>query len=181
MLDPREVLMNYSVQQGWHIRSARVIIDEPNLRRSAKEQLGIRPDLKKIVDNIERSCCKFNQRPVVVTDEGDEGDKVYFQMLEDSGFEVRAITGQCNNGIKKSRTDPYIHSEICDAGFSDTDIIIIVSGDGDFEPTLRSVKENRNKHIIVYSVHGVLSYNLHNFADEVRYIGKEYSMWPSKN
>lgn len=69
-----------------------------------------------------------------------------------------------------------------DAGGDKYDKAILFSGDGDFAPLLKYVK-NKNKKIEVISFDGIASRNLLNEADQFKFINKKTAnkfFWRSK-
>lgn len=179
MLAFQETLIEFATKEGWEPPTVSVIYDEPNLRRAAKSQLGVRIDIPKVHDFISQKYWNITKSPVVVTDEEDD-DKTYVQMLEYNGFQVEQVKGQNKNGIRKSRTDAVISAGLVREGVGESDVIILVSGDGDFAPLLKEIKELFHKKIVVYTVHRTLAYSLYGVADDVQFIGAECGMYKPK-
>lgn len=165
----QEQLQKVCVQLWGPPEKVQIIIDECNLRIAARSIHGKRLECQDVCDRILRGHRVASQPPKIITDETDQAEAFARAMMK-GGLEVEAISGQWSNGKPKSRTDPYIHVAIVEAGDSDADVIALVSGDGDFEPMLRYQKENKGKIVEVYAVREAMSTNLWAMADRAEYL-----------
>lgn len=97
----------------------------------------------------------------------------FFRVLQSFGFEVHPIPLKVNsNGKKKSRVDAFLMAELSRRLLAEelglqpcTDTFILVSGDSDYEPILRLVKE-RGRRVEVAYKQG-LSAELSGLADHI--------------
>lgn len=106
------------------------------------------------------------------TDDADRARKAkFFQALAHSGFEVRPVARKPNgNGSYKSRLDAFLMADMFEHLLAEelgqvapTPTWILVSGDSDFEPLLRLLKE-RGRRVEVAYLQG-LSKELREVAD----------------
>lgn len=165
----QEQLQEASFQLFGPPEKVQTIIDECNLQIAARSTLGRRIGYQEICDRILRGYRIAFESPKIITVETDRVE-AFIQAMASRGMEVEAITSHWSNGKPKNRTDPYIHRAIYKAGDSDADIIALVSGDGDFEPTLRYQKEDKGKRIEVYCLQGVMATSLWAVADKAEYL-----------
>ena len=146
-----------------------IIIDECNLQIPARSLLGSRIGYQNICDIILKGHRVPFGPPKIITVETDRVES-FIRAMASKSMEVQAIPSQWSNGKSKNRTDPYIHRAIFEAGDRDADVIALGSGDGDFEPALRYLKENKGKRVEVYALREVMSMNLWAMADKVEYL-----------
>ena len=165
----QEQLQEASLQLFGVPETVQIIIDECNLQIAARSILGTRIGYQHICDSILSGHRVAFGPPKIITVETDRVE-LFTQAMASRGMEVEAIASHWSNGKSKNRTDPFIHRAIYKAGDSDTDVIALVSGDGDFEPALRYLKENKGKRIEVYAILGVMSTSLWAVADRAEYL-----------
>jgi len=74
------------------------------------------------------------------------GWKVFKRSVEKMGLEVWGENPKLSSdGGMRSRTDPFIHRSIAEFGDKGCDVLILVSGDSDFQPMLEHVKKFRRR------------------------------------
>ena len=165
----QEQLRAISYRFGKPTEKIRIIIDECNLQHAALSILGRRIDYQRLREKILAGCREAASPPKIITDETPHIEAFIFAM-QNRGFEVEVIKSQKSNGKHKNRTDPYIHRALYEAGDSDTDVVALVSGDGDFEPALRYLKEIKGKRVEVFALREALATSLWAVADRVEFL-----------
>ncbi|MSS70681.1 MAG: NYN domain-containing protein [Candidatus Latescibacteria bacterium] len=166
----QEQLRAISYRFGEPVEKVAIIIDECNLQHAALSILGRRIDYQRLRENILDGHREVANLPKIITDATPHNEGFVFAM-QNRGFEVEAIESQLSNGKHKNRTDPYIHRALYEAGDSDADVVALVSGDGDFEPALRYLKEIKGKRVEVFALREALATSLWAVADRVEFLG----------
>jgi hypothetical protein len=153
-----------------------VIIDECNIRYAALKLLGGPVDLQLLL------CRKVLSRdrhldglPRMVMDERE--DVLSYQQAYVKDFDIQKVGGYRCGTTYKSRTDPYVGRAVYEAGDSDVDVVVLFSGDGDFEPALSYLKEYKGKEVEVCAVRGSLASCLFGVADRVTFIEEKDCLW----
>ena len=146
-----------------------IVFDECNLQLAALSILGRRIDYQATCERIlagHRVACS---PPRIITDATDRVE-AFVHAMERRGFEVVTVSSQRANGKLKNRTDSYVHKALYEAGDSEADVVALVSGDGDFEPALRYLKEVKGKTVEVFALRDTLAVSLWAAADRAEYL-----------
>ena len=153
-----------------------VIIDECNIRYAALKLLGGPVDLQLLLCRKVLSRDRhMNGLPRMVMDERE--DTLSFQKDYVKDFDIQKVQGYRCGSAYKSRTDPYVGRAVYEAGDSDVDVVVLFSGDGDFEPALSYLKEFKGKEVEVCAVRGSLASCLYGVADRVTFIDETDCLW----
>lgn len=116
-----------------------VFLDIQNLYHSAKNLFGGRPNYKNIIID------SLNGRKLVraigyVVKSGSEEEKLFFEVLKDTGIELKIKDLQVFlGGAKKADWDVGITLDAIAIALS-VDVIVLGSGDGDFIPLLERLR-----------------------------------------
>ena len=141
-----------------------VLIDVPNLYHSAKNLYGARVNFKNLL--LEAIAGRQLIRAIAYATKADEpGEGSFFDALEKAGIEVRLKDLQVYpDGTKKGDWDVGLAVDavrLC----SNVDVIVLVTGDGDFIPLIEYLKA-LGKHIEVIGFGKTSSFRLKEIADE---------------
>ncbi len=141
-----------------------VFLDVQNLYHSAKNLYSSRVDFNKVV---EKAVSKRNSirafAYVIKTKTGEE--KSFFDALSSLGIETRVKDLQeFYGGLKKGDWDVGITVDAIRMS-SGVDVIVLVTGDGDFEPLVEYLK-NKGKRVEVIAFERSASLKLKEAADE---------------
>jgi len=100
------------------------------------------------------------------TDRGDQKQKEFQNILRAIGFEVRLKPFiQRSDGTAKGDWDVGITIDALEYG-TDADIVILVSGDGDFDLLVNKLRVDKDKRVEVYGVESLTALSLANAASE---------------
>ena len=126
-----------------------IFIDIQNLYHSAKNLYGARVNFAELVKKLVRERKQVRTLAYVVRSDPSTGEGSFFDALEKSGIELRSKDIQIfASGAKKADWDVGIAVDaIRMAGMFD--IIIIVSGDGDFVPLVKYLQWGLGKGVEV--------------------------------
>jgi len=141
-----------------------VLMDVQNLYHSAKNLYGARVNFKNLL--LEATAGRQLIRAIAYATKADEpGEGSFFDALEKAGIEVRLKDLQVYpDGTKKGDWDVGLAVDavrLC----SNVDVIIIVSGDGDFIPLVEYLKA-LGKHVEVIAFGKTSSFHLKELVDE---------------
>ncbi len=141
-----------------------VFLDVQNLYHSAKNLYNSRVDFNKVVEaavskrNLIRAFAY-----VIKTKTGEE--KAFFEALSSLGIEIRVKELQeFYGGLKKGDWDVGIAVDAIRMS-SGMDVIVLVTGDGDFEPLVEYLK-NKGKRVEIIAFERSASLKLKEAADE---------------
>lgn len=150
-----------------------IVFDERNIYYSCRQFLGGMPDYNVILSDA-LAGRTLTEKPKVVMSKIPKNEHI-FQQLRREGYEVFRVSPMpLPDGSCKDRTDSYIYSLLFHLATSESDIIILVSSDGDFAPFLRTIKTKERKQVEVVGVFFSMSFDLEQVADRVIYLGKEH-------
>ena len=126
-----------------------IFIDIQNLYHSAKNLYGARVNFAELVKKLVKERKQVRTLAYVVRSDPSTGEEAFFDALEKSGIELRSKDIQIfASGAKKADWDVGIAVDaIRMAGMFD--IIIIVSGDGDFVPLVKYLQWGLGKGVEV--------------------------------
>lgn len=99
-------------------------------------------------------------------DRGDQGQKAFQDILTGIGFEVRLKPFiQRGDGSAKGDWDVGITIDVMDYS-RESDVVVLASGDGDFDLLVRKVREGYGKRVEVYGVDRLTAASLKEGASE---------------
>jgi uncharacterized LabA/DUF88 family protein len=97
-------------------------------------------------------------------DRGDEKQRIFQQILKNIGFEVKLKPFiQRSDGSAKGDWDVGITLDVIDYA-ADTDVVVLASGDGDFDILVERVTSRWGVSVDVYGVQGLTALSLINAA-----------------
>jgi uncharacterized LabA/DUF88 family protein len=142
-----------------------IFIDAQNLYHSAKNLYGARVNFGQVVKDVSAGRSLIRAMAYVITTEsGDE--KNFFEALEKMGIEVRTKDLQIfAGGAKKADWDVGLAVDAIKLA-PKVDVVVIVSGDGDFIPLVEYLKVNQGCRVEVASFGQSSSMRLKEAADE---------------
>ncbi len=126
-----------------------IFIDIQNLYHSAKNLYGARVNFTELVKKLAKDRKQVRTLAYVVRSDPSTGEEAFFDALEKGGIELRSKDIQVfSSGAKKADWDVGIAVDVIRmAGMFD--IIIIVSGDGDFLPLVKYLQWGLGKGVEV--------------------------------
>lgn len=117
-----------------------IFIDVQNLYHSARNLYKARVNFKELVKNLTAGRKLIRAIAYVVKTEATEGEAAFFDALEQAGIELRMKDIQIYpGGMKKADWDVGMAVDAIRMG-DFLDVIILVTGDGDFLPLVDYVK-----------------------------------------
>lgn len=130
----------YSIPQRKNHRVG-VFVDVQNMYHSAKNLYGARVNFKELL-RIAVAGRELVRAVAYVVKSDTEEEKAFFDALEKTGFELKSKDLQIfPGGMKKGDWD--VGLAIDAIGMSkQLDVVVIVSGDGDFEPLVKYLEFN---------------------------------------
>lgn len=138
--EPSTRLMShkYSIPQRKNHRVG-VFVDVQNMYHSAKNLYGARVNFNELLRSITAGRELVRAVAYVVKSDTEE-EKAFFEALEKSGFELKIKDLQIfPGGMKKGDWDVGLAIDAISLS-KHLDVVIIVSGDGDFEPLVNYLK-----------------------------------------
>ena len=100
---------------------------------------------------------KVNNAFAYAIDRGDEKQKQFQNILRAIGFEVKLKPFiQRGDGSAKGDWDVGIAIDVMEYA-KNSDVVIILSGDGDFDLLVQKIKKNFNNSVEIYGVHDLTS------------------------
>lgn len=106
-------------------------------------------------------------------DRGDEKQKQFQNILRAIGFEVKLKPFiQRADGSAKGDWDVGLTVDVMEYA-NESDIVVLVSGDGDFEVLVRRIKDKYQTHVEVYGVPKLTAASLINAASEFKSIDRD--------
>ena len=151
-----------------------VFVDVQNMYHSAKNLYGARVNFNELLKIVTASRELVRAVAYVVKSDTEE-EKAFFDALEKSGFELKSKDLQIfPGGMKKGDWD--VGLAIDAIGMSkQLDVVVIVSGDGDFEPLIKYLEFNGLVTEVVgfrRSTSSKLAEVANNFVDLEKHAGK---------
>ncbi len=142
-----------------------VFVDVQNLYHSAKNIYNSRVNFKKLLKELVGGRILIRAVAYVVKSETALGEKEFFKALEEAGLELRVKDLQTfSSGAKKADWD--VGMAIDAVRISSTlDVVIIVTGDGDFIPLVEYLKWGLGKQVEVGAFSKTTSSHLIEAAD----------------
>lgn len=126
-----------------------VFIDIQNLYHSAKNLYGARVNFAELIKRLIRDRKQVRTLAYVVRSDPSTGEEAFFDALEKSGIELRSKDIQVfSSGAKKADWDVGMAVDAIRMA-NMFDIIILVSGDGDFVPLVKYLQWGLGKGVEV--------------------------------
>jgi uncharacterized LabA/DUF88 family protein len=143
-----------------------IFIDVQNLYHSAKNLYKARVNFKELIKNLVGNRKLIRALAYVVKAESTEAEAAFFDALKQAGIELRMKDIQVYpGGIKKADWDVGMAVDaIRMAGF--LDVVVLVTGDGDFLPLLDYVKWGLGRVVEVAAFSRTASAKMKENADE---------------
>lgn len=163
----------YSIPQRKNHRVG-VFVDVQNMYHSAKNLYGARVNFKELL-RIAVAGRELVRAVAYVVKSDTEEEKAFFEALEKAGFELKIKDLQIfPGGMKKGDWD--VGLAIDAIGMSkQLDVVIIISGDGDFEPLIKYLEFNGLVTEVVgfrRSTSSKIIEVTNNFVDLEKHVGK---------
>lgn len=142
-----------------------IFIDVGNMYHSAKNLYGARVNFGNILEEAVSGRRLVRALAYVVQSQSKE-EQAFFEALDKQGFEVRMKSLQIfPGGAKKGDWDVGIAIDAIKLA-DHLDVVVLVTGDGDYIPLIRYLKENRGCKVEVIAFQETTSSKLTEEADE---------------
>jgi uncharacterized LabA/DUF88 family protein len=142
-----------------------IFIDVQNIYHSAKNLFGARVNFQELIKNLTANRQLIRSMAYVVKSETALGEESFFEALKKTGLELRIKDLQVYpGGIKKADWDVGLAVDaIRMANF--LDVIILVTGDGDFIPLVDYLKWGMGRQVEIAAFSRTVSGKLREAAD----------------
>ncbi len=142
-----------------------IFIDVQNIYHSAKNLYHARVNFKELIRAVAADRPVIRAVAYVVKSETAEGESAFFDALKKTGIELRLKDLQIfPGGMKKADWDVGLAVDaIRMASF--LDVIILITGDGDFVPLVEYLKSGLGRQVEVAAFRRTSSGRLHDVAD----------------
>jgi len=142
-----------------------IFIDVQNIYHSAKNLFGARVNFQELIKNLTANRQLIRSMAYVVKSETALGEESFFEALKKTGLELRIKDLQVYpGGIKKADWDVGLAVDaIRMANF--LDVIILVTGDGDFIPLVDYLKWGMGRQVEIAAFSRTASGKLREAAD----------------
>ncbi|MBZ1348971.1 MAG: NYN domain-containing protein [Candidatus Liptonbacteria bacterium] len=142
-----------------------IFIDVQNLYHSAKNLYGSRVNYKELVKNLLAGRKLVRILAYVVRSDSQTGEGYFFEALSKSGIELREKEIQVYaTGVKKANWDVGMAVDAIRI-VNSLDVVILVTGDGDFVPLVEYLKWGCGKIVEVAAFSNTTSSKLKESAD----------------
>jgi uncharacterized LabA/DUF88 family protein len=143
-----------------------IFVDIQNLYHSSKNLYRARVNYKELMKELVAGRSLITALAYVVKSETAEGEAAFFEALEKSGLELRSKDLQIfPGGMKKADWD--VGMAVDAIRMSDLlDVIILVTGDGDFIPLVEYLKWGKGRTVEVAAFGRSASAKIKEVADE---------------
>lgn len=160
--------MKEGALQAYSSQRVGVFIDVQNLYHSAKNLYHGRVNYQELIKTLVRGRQLIRSMAYVVKSDAAEGEAAFFEALEKAGLELRMKDLQVYaDGFKKADWDVGMAVDaIRMASF--LDVVILVTGDGDFIPLVDYLKWGMGRLVEVSAFERSASSKLKEVADEFR-------------
>lgn len=139
-----------------NLKKASVFVDVQNIYYTVKQKYNCHFNYNKFMSEIIKDR-ELIKAVAYAIDKGDEKQKKFQRILETIGFEVKLKPFiQRSDGSRKGDWDVGITIDILDYAKS-SDIVILASGDGDFDLLINKIRNDFNIAVEVYGVPGLTS------------------------
>ncbi|MFW0862660.1 MAG: NYN domain-containing protein [Candidatus Komeilibacteria bacterium] len=157
-----------------------VFVDVGNMYHSAKNLYNAKLNFGKILESIKDGRQLVRAMAYVVETEANE-EKGFFEALEKQGYEIKSKDLQIfPGGAKKGDWDVGIAIDAITIA-NHIDVVILVTGDGDFIPLVNFLKNNKGCKVEVVAFKQSASAKLIEDADEFLNISDDASKYLIKN
>jgi len=149
-----------------------IFVDVQNVYYTCRQTFGKNFDYNKFWSLV------TNQRKVTnafayAIDRGDQKQTEFQNILRAIGFEVKLKPFiQRSDGSAKGDWDVGITIDVMECA-EEADVVVLVSGDGDFDLLVDKIKTSKSKRVEVYGVEKLTANSLINVASEYIPINKE--------
>jgi len=148
-----------------------VFIDVANMYHSGKNLYGANVNFAKILEKVVDNRQLIRAIAYVIRSKSKE-EQTFFEALEHQGFEVKMKDLQVfPGGMKKADWDVGIAIDAVKLS-QKLDVIVLVSGDGDYVPLINYLKENKGCRVEVAAFSETSSSRLIEAADKFTDLGK---------
>ncbi len=142
-----------------------VFVDTQNIYHSAKNLYGARVNFSRLLEEAISGRQLIRAIAYVIRSKSSE-EELFFEALEKQGFEVHSKDLQIFfDGVKKADWDVGIAVDAIKMA-DKLDVIVLVSGDGDFLPLVNYLKENKGCRVEIIAFKETASSKLIEAADE---------------
>jgi uncharacterized LabA/DUF88 family protein len=142
-----------------------IFIDIQNLYHSAKNLYGGRVNYSELIKQLTKDRRLVHALAYVVRSDPETGEESFFEALEKTGIELRMKDIQVfPRGVKKADWDVGIAVDAIRMA-SMLDVIVLVSGDGDFIPMVKYLQWGLGKSVEVAAFGKTASTRLQEVAD----------------
>ncbi|MCX7779188.1 MAG: NYN domain-containing protein [Patescibacteria group bacterium] len=153
------MILNYKFQR------VGLFIDTQNIYHSAKNLYGARVNFRKILEEGSRGRQLIRAIAYVIRSKSFE-EESFFEALAKQGFEIKLKDLQIfYGGAKKADWDVGIAIDAVKLA-EKIDVVVLVTGDGDFVPLVNYLKENKGCRVEVMAFKETTSAKLIEMADE---------------
>jgi uncharacterized LabA/DUF88 family protein len=149
-----------------------VFVDAQNMYHSARNLYQARVNFKEVLEIAVSGRVLIRAITYVIRTEGRE-EKSFFEAMEKLGFEIKEKDLQIfAGGAKKADWDVGLAVDAIKLA-DKLDVIVIVSGDGDYEPLVEYLKVNKGCRVETVAFGESTSAKLINVADEFTDLSKD--------
>ena len=153
-----------------------VFVDAQNMYHSARNAFGAKVNFKEILKTAVAGRRLIRAISYVIKTESGE-EKTFFEALSKQGFEIKEKDLQIfMDGMKKADWDVGLAVDAIKLA-DKLDVIVIVSGDGDFEPLVEYLKTNKGCLVEVIAFSESVSKKLTGVADDFTDLSKNKSRY----
>lgn len=142
-----------------------IFVDVQNIYHSAKNLFQARVNFKELIKNLTSGRSLVRAIAYVVKSETAFGEESFFKALQSVGLELRLKDLQVYpGGFKKADWDVGLAVDAIRMAAS-VDVVILVTGDGDFVPLVEYLKWGLGRQVEVAAFHHTASAKLREAAD----------------
>ena len=142
-----------------------IFVDVANMYHSAKNLYSAKVNFKEVLKTATAGRKLIRAIAYVIRSESEE-EKAFFEALDKQGFEVKRKDLQIfPGGMKKADWDVGIAVDAIKLA-DRLDSIVLVSGDGDYQPLVRYLQENKGCQVEVIAFSRTTSSRLADMADD---------------
>lgn len=143
-----------------------VFVDVQNVYHSAKNLNNARVNFKNLLDGLVDDRHLIRAIGYVVKSDSTLGEESFFEALEKAGFELRVKDLKVfSSGVKKADWDVGMSVDAIRIA-DDLDVVILVTGDGDFVPLVEYLKWGMGKQVEVCAFGNATASDLRESTDK---------------
>jgi uncharacterized LabA/DUF88 family protein len=162
----------FCVSTGLHVKNIAVFVDVQNIYYTCRQVYGRQFDYKELLRRV-KAGGEIVSAAAYAIDRGDEKQQKFQSALRHMGFEIKLKPYiQRSDGSAKGDWDVGITIDIL-AIAADVDVVVLLSGDGDFDLLLQVLREKHKIETEVYSVHTLTAKSLIDSASRYHRIGED--------